>query len=262
MKPFIAIMYLNEEGRIGKYADFDTEQEALDHAARFQHHDPVEHEGDGVKESFDIPFPIKEESDAKITLSDADGKPIGKKMHVEGQSVVIPIIEVEKTETDDDGEEIATVEETNVLRSGEFIRIERALPVYPEAFVAEPPGPYLSALKVDPATKALTVAVPQEKIRAVVEGHAQKLVDAVAPPEKINQMLARSARLNAEHGIKGRALTQAESAEVDQLIAVDDYTNGVRREAERFIRDDLPNLTEDEKLNFDPATAIKWPAQP
>lgn len=253
---FTAIMQV-ENGRIAKHAGFDTEQEALDHVARFQHHDPVEYEGDGVKESFAVPFKIKAPGDVKITLRDLAGSPVWKEFYIGVQTVDIPVIKVENTKTDEDGNESVTTTLTNVLQPGEFLRIERTLPVFPDAFVTTLPGPYIGMLKVG-ADKSITVDVPPERIEMAVRSRADKMVAEAAPPEKINQMLARAARLNAEHGIKGRPLTPAENSEVDQLITVDNYTNAVRNEAARYIAEDLPKLTEDQKLNFNPA-AVQWP---
>jgi hypothetical protein len=143
--------------------------------------------------------------------------------------------------------------------------VDRVLPQYPDAFVVQRPagdGKQPLFWKLDKSAKTAVVDVPVEYVREKVERHADQLIAEAVPPEQVDKMLARATRLNAEVSIKGRTLTVAEQAEVDDLIAIDDWRMAVRARATDFIIDTLPGLTEQEKMDFDPAAGITWPAEP
>ncbi|MCF8719201.1 hypothetical protein [Nitrospina gracilis] len=99
-------------------------------------------------------------------------------------------------------------------------------------------------------------------LKAAIKQEAQRRIEAffTAQDVKQGQMMARASELLLMR-VNGKSWNAAQQGEVNQLKTVFQWTKQVRAAAKAAIQD-IPNWTDQQKMEFNPATNVAWPPPP
>jgi len=154
--------------------------------------------------------------------------------------------------------------ETEAEANDERDRLIDEETILPDSFVHPRIEGAFPHWRVDPKNQTITLdpdrADLEGKLKQAVHAEANRRVDELVPPERAMPTLMEAV-LIAHREAKGRA-TKEESDKGDALENMAVAIKQIRKVEADFIANDLPKLTQEALLNFNPASDVPWPPAP